>query len=139
MTSHLRQANRGTFHAIDTSMRPIRDPGDPRPVGARLRPGDPAARHRAGRKALGEGRPEYRDPGAARGVARHRTGTAEDIVKARPFKSVDDLKTVKGISSKVFAEVADHVQVATAPAPKPEKVTTATGPKLDLNTATRAA
>jgi competence protein ComEA len=35
--------------------------------------------------------------------------TAKEIVSARPFKTVDDLKNVKGIGDKTFEKLKGHV------------------------------
>lgn len=48
---------------------------------------------------------------------------ASAIVKARPFRTVDDLKALRGITPAVFAEISPRLTVAglpttTAPAPK---------------------
>lgn len=37
------------------------------------------------------------------------TKTAKEIVAARPFKTVDDLKNVKGIGDKTFEKLKAHV------------------------------
>ncbi|MGZ3710743.1 MAG: ComEA family DNA-binding protein [Bdellovibrionota bacterium] len=42
---------------------------------------------------------------------------AENIIAARPFRSVDDLKNVKGIGAARFAKMAPLVSVAAAEAP----------------------
>ena len=90
---------------------------------------------------------------------------AESIIKARPYKAVEDLKAVKGISAATYSGLADRVHVVQAPKPvapkpaepaiakaetptrpasttpketaKPKKATLAPGQKVNLNTATR--
>ena len=54
--------------------------------------------------------------------------TALLIVAARPYKSVDDLKNVKGIGDGKFAKLKDLVSVSAAPVvAKPSAPTIATG------------
>jgi competence protein ComEA len=45
--------------------------------------------------------------------------TAQEIVKGRPYKSVDDLAKVKGIGEKKLAKLKPLVTVGAAPAAKP--------------------
>ncbi len=45
--------------------------------------------------------------------------TAQEIVKGRPYKSVDDLAKVKGIGEKKLAKIKPLVTVGGAPAPAP--------------------
>ncbi len=45
--------------------------------------------------------------------------TAREIVKGRPYKSVDDLEKVKGIGEKKLAKLKPLVTVGAAPAPAP--------------------
>lgn len=47
------------------------------------------------------------------------SATAKAIIAARPFKSVDDLKNVKGIGDSKFAALKDKVTVGAAPAAAP--------------------
>lgn len=44
---------------------------------------------------------------------------AAAIVKARPFRSVNDLKAIRGITPAIFAELSPHVTVPAADVPKP--------------------
>ena len=45
--------------------------------------------------------------------------TAGEIVKGRPYKSVDDLARIKGIGEKKLAKIKPLVTVSGSPAPKP--------------------
>jgi competence ComEA-like helix-hairpin-helix protein len=58
---------------------------------------------------------------------------AKEILKARPFKSVDELKKVKGVIPTMFAEWAPRITVGDDPA---KKSALPAGKKVDLNTAT---
>jgi competence ComEA-like helix-hairpin-helix protein len=58
---------------------------------------------------------------------------AKEILKARPFKSVDELKKLKGVNSTMFAELAPHITIGDDPA---KKSALPAGKKIDLNTAT---
>ncbi len=55
---------------------------------------------------------------------------AADIIKARPFKTVSDLKSVKGIHESLYTSLLPHVKVTEEPEKK------AMTKKVDLNTAT---
>jgi competence protein ComEA len=46
--------------------------------------------------------------------------TAQEIVKGRPYKTVDDLAKVKGIGEKKLAKIRPLVTVGGAPAPAPK-------------------
>jgi competence protein ComEA len=74
---------------------------------------------------------------------------AAAIIKARPFKTVADLKNVDGVSERLYDDLAPRVAVAAEPASAatrkatttkkaemPKAVTTAPGSKVDLNHAT---
>jgi competence ComEA-like helix-hairpin-helix protein len=74
---------------------------------------------------------------------------AAEIVKARPFKSMAEVKAIRGISSSVYAELLLHATVGetvmrkAAPRTTVKESTTKattpiTGGKVDLNTATAA-
>ncbi len=70
--------------------------------------------------------------------------TAEEIVKARPFKSVDDLKNVKGIGKAKFAKLQPLVTVGgeappSAPAPEASKPRAETAPASSAPPTTTAA
>ena len=68
---------------------------------------------------------------------------AQEIISARPFKSVDDLKHVRGVNARLYADLADRVRVGDVPARKDMAKDSAkkdapspSGKKVDLNTAT---
>ncbi len=61
---------------------------------------------------------------------------AAEIVSARPFKSVDDLKNVKGIGAAKFAKLQGLVQVGAAAATAPS--VPATNPVTTANAAANA-
>ena len=69
---------------------------------------------------------------------------AADIVKARPFKNVTELKALKGISDEVYAELVPRVTVTETPTRRvmtkssatTKDATTPLTSKVDLNTAT---
>src|SRR5213075_1343211 len=56
------------------------------------------------------------DEKALEGLPGVGAATAKAIIAARPFKSVDDLKNVKGIGDAKFNALKDKVTVGTAPA-----------------------
>jgi competence ComEA-like helix-hairpin-helix protein len=58
---------------------------------------------------------------------------AKEILKARPFKNVDELKKLKGVTPTLFAELAPRITIGDDPAKKPALPA---GKKVDLNTAT---
>ena len=62
-----------------------------------------------------QGQPQHRDPGAARGAAGHRAHVRQAIIAERQrrggFTSVNDLRSVRGIGDKRFAELAPLVTV----------------------------
>jgi len=70
-------------------------------------------------------------------------GRAAEIVKARPFRSVNELKALRGFSAPVMAELTPHVTVSEPRAmTKPSTTAKGTAPhlvgKVDLNTASVA-
>ena len=73
-------------------------------------------------------------------------GRAAEIVKARPFRSVNELKALRGFSAPVMAELTPHVTVSdvttTKTTTKPSTTAKGTAPhlvgKVDLNTASVA-
>jgi len=76
--------------------------------------------------------------------------TANEIIAARPFKNVNDLKNVKGIGDARFAELHSHVTVShksttvgqadtTTKHPEPNRTTANANTRIDLNTADAAA
>src|SRR5258706_12109948 len=56
------------------------------------------------------------DQKALEGLPGVGAATAKAIIAARPFKSVDDLKNVKGIGDAKFASLKDKVTVGATPA-----------------------
>lgn len=77
--------------------------------------------------------------------------TAEEIISHRPFKSVDDLKHVKGIGKAKFDKLKDLVEVAPPPAVSrgtaaanrasssvSSKMKLAPGEKININTASES-
>jgi competence ComEA-like helix-hairpin-helix protein len=58
---------------------------------------------------------------------------AKEILKARPFKNVDELKKLKGVTPTMFAEWAPRITIGDDPA---QKSALPAGKKIDLNTAT---
>jgi competence ComEA-like helix-hairpin-helix protein len=76
-------------------------------------------------------------------------GKADDIIKRRPYKSIDDLRKVPGIGPKIFEKlqplvtVGDGVTVApaeggAAEGAKPKAASPRSDGKLDINTASEA-
>ncbi len=72
--------------------------------------------------------------------------TSKAIIEARPFKSVDDLVRVKGLTEAKIAELKDSVKVVPPPAVTPakkaeaktaKKAALAPGQKINLNTASK--
>jgi len=57
---------------------------------------------------------------------------AREIVRARPHRSIDDLKSLKGVTPTLFAGLAPRVKVGEAEA---KKVALPPGRKIDLNAA----
>ncbi len=61
--------------------------------------------------------------------------TANAIIAARPFKSIEDLKQVNGISDARFAELRSKVMVSSVHTPSNPAKVKPSGGKVNINTA----